>query len=380
MSFGKKKSVLPRVAKKSSVRATSRIVPVSNHQPSGCDQVIPDLDADQTLSMADIGVLAAGICEARGYPDDLLPAVAIYNVWLSQRGLPALSNMSKHMLSLWQEDLKGHGPRAGPQGDMIVRCPLFGSGFMGGFIDQLVAAGPGKKINFTSEGPMFLMLPRLSDHAQRHNVTLMVEIFSTTHSEAHTTSFILRGDDLAIYPGQVSMSKPTEVIIRVVPPEHIPSDLASQILRPDRRTQDIQVAMIDLINGARKSKRLPSITPGLPPAPQPNGVAPLKAETRQFFQRVIADNPQLVTLLRGLSKGDKSMVEAIVFGKTEDQADLSKSILMTSAGSNNDRFWSYCMNLGWMTESHDNPTAQYGGKAYQVTKTGLMGLSVLLLR
>jgi len=380
MSFGKKKTQLPRRTKRTSVWAPPRKISVPDSQFKRNIETEPDLDSYVTVSMKDIGMLAAGVCETHGYPDDFLPYVSHLNIWLSQRGFPALSLMSQHIWKQMQKDVSQLGPYAGPLGELIAPCPLIFSSLIGTYIDQLIAAGPEKKINFFSEGPSFLLLPRLSDHAERHNVSLMVVLSSHKDPNAKPRSFLLHKGMLSLYPKTDSDLRPSEVIIRVVPPEYIPTNIKECTLEPEVYSQEIQCALIELINQGRIAKGLAEIQLSPIPLPKPNGIAPLKPETRRFFRQVIYSDPYLYGLFQQLSKADKSILETIIFGKSPDKDDLSNTAIVTTNGSNNDSFYKRCLSIGWMEMAQIETGTEYGLKTYQITKTGLKGLSVLLTR
>lgn len=339
----------------------------------------------KSISVIEAGRLAAGLCEARGFPADSLPSIALNIIWLEKRGLPGLSNMGKDLFEHWNEDLRQRGPREDAHGVSTFPCPLFAAAFTKRMIDDLVNVGQEKKIDFICEGPIILLLPRLTDHALQNKIALQVEIHPADRYVDAPTSFILHDNEFAVHQGMTRLLGPANILIHIYPNEMLPPKTAFSSQHPKKETVDVQVMLLDLISMHRKGSGFNGALPfenglEISSAPrEPLGLSPLAPTTREFFNRAIDTDHVLNRAFSKLTKGDRSMLHVIVFGDAEGQGH-SNTNLVTSPSSANAVFYRQCEKIGWMTPVADDTLSQYNMVTFHVTKTGRMGLSVLLSR
>lgn len=378
MSFGKKKSALPQRAKQQqTIRAKERIVNAPSRR-TPVDDAEPDMDAMRTLTMAEVFSYAVSVCEARGYPEDSSLSFGMMAVWLAKRGMPSLSFMSKMIFENAKKDLRQQGPRQ-ENGITHMPCPLVGTAFLKTGVDELVAAGVGKAMHTIVGGPTILMASRLSDHAERHNIALHMAITPLNGPHENPTVVTVHKDEISIQPGTGSLYHPSHVTLRFVPETHIPSVETFSSPPSHRKTLIVQAALLDLIEIARKSAGLPPTALRTPDSIQVVGAPALKDETKDFFRNMIQRDFDLQNKFAKLSKSDLSMLAASITNNA-GQHDLEHGVFATTAGSANYDFYSYCTKLGWMMVYHDKTMNDYGMKTYQITKTGRMGMSVLMER
>lgn len=377
MAFGKKKSHLP---------------PVKGARPVVSQKTVyrarqePNLDEMKSVSVFEAGRLLAGLCEARGYPADALPSIALNTMWLESRGIPALGSMAKDLFEHWKEDLRERGPKQDAHGRGIMPCPLFASAFTGGMIQQLVDAGPGKKADFICGGPVQLLLPRIADHSRTHKVAVQMEIHPVDRYVDNPTSFIVHEDEFAAHGFTTSLSGPANVLLRIYPDNMLPARTAFSSHQPKVTTIRAQVMLLELIEGYRKGAGFTGSLPfeqGLAlesdtrQPPQPLGLSPLSPTTRDFFKRTIDTDTVLTQTFSAITKGNRSGLSLIVFGSADGQ-DHSNTVLMTTNLSETGVFYKHCEKLGWMMSVEDPARVHESLVSYRVTKTGRMGLSVLL--
>lgn len=381
MSFGKKKSNLPR----GQTQSLSRGLKTTAHN------AVPtlDLEANTTMSFEDTGRLIAGLCEACNYPELIVNRAALYTIWLESRGLPSHGTLAKYLMANLGVPLEDRGIFADPNGRMVIRCPLIGTARTGWLIQTLVDAGPQKKIDFICEGPVAYLIPRLSGHAVTHNIALMIEVHPTDRYVENPTSLIIHENQFALTPGTTSLSSPpANILIRILPEDYMPpkSHFADDRLKRD--VVVVQSILKDLIDEFRHKTGLSSELPfknGIPSEIQailadskkPKLRVEMSEDTKAFFHSVIDTNLHLRNCFTKLSKGNRSSLGVIVF-ETDETKELRDVVLVTTEESSTGAFYKECEKLGWMQQAHEAGVSGYGFLNYQVTKTGLMGLSLLL--
>ena len=378
MAFGKKKSSLPQPVKRSGQfnKKTRSVSAAPISQQPRTDE--PDLDAMQTLTLIEVHQYSAGLCEARGFPEASCASIGMSAAWLAQRGLPSLSFISKTIFEHVNTDLRKRGPHE-KNGMMHLPCPLLGTAFLGGYVDQLVEAGTGVAVNLTVGGPAILMASRLSDHAQRHKLALHMAISPLGRDQSNPTIVTVHQNEISIQPGSGSLYHPSHVTIRVVPPSHIPPPETFSSPKTRRKTTILQKAHIELIDMMRKAEGFPPVMQAAKATSNVPGLPYLKNETKDFFRQIIQTNYDLQQNFSALSKSDISGLMAAVTNNG-GKDNLGNMVFATSAGSPNDKFYNSCKKLSWMTDYYDKTMSNYNIKSYALTKTGRMGLSVLMER
>ena len=378
MSFGKKKSALPQQKR----RVTQRVVQIprantaSRPQPSA--ERTTDLDAMLTLTLKEVWHYAAGVCEGRGYPEDSAVGIGLAAAWLAARNMPNLAFVAKTIFNNLEADLRQMGPQ-GRNGVLHLPCPLFGSAFLGGYVDELVGAGAGKAVNMTVAGPAILMASRLSDHAVRHKVALHMAISPLEGDLSNPTVVTVYQDEISVQPGTGSLYDPSHVTLRVVPATHIPPADSFTSPQTHRKTVIVQKVLLEMIDMGRKAAGFPPVLHIPKNVKTIPGTLHMKEDTKDFFRRSIQKNFELQGFFAALSKGDISMLVAAVTNAGGEHK-LEEAVFATSLGSPNDKFYNCCKTLGWMADHYDKTMGTYNIQSYTITKTGRMGLSVLMER
>lgn len=378
MAFGKKKSSLPQRVKRTPKVTTKTHIINAPSTPKQRFQDEPNLDAMQTLTLKEIWHYAAGVCEGRGYPEDSAISIGLMAVWLAERGMPNLPFVAKTIFNNLEADLRQMGPQ-GRNGMIHLPCPLLGTAFLGNYVDQLIEAGVGKAVNMTVGGPTILMASRLSDHAQRHKVALHMAISPLQSDHSNPTLVTVHEDEISITPGVGSLYEPSHVTLRVVPATHLPP--VENFTSPESRHQTVivQKVLLEMIDMGRKAAGFPPVMNVPKIGKNVPGTLHMKEETKDFFRRIIQENFDLQGYFSALSKGDISMLVAAVTNAGGERK-LEDCVFATTLDSPNDKFYKSCKKLGWMSDHYDKTMGAYNIKSYAMTKTGRMGLSILMER
>jgi len=126
---------------------------------------------------------------------------------------------------------------------------------------------PGKKANFICGGPVFLILPRLSNHASRHGIALHIEIQPTDRYIENATAFIIYKDELAVQPGVTQLTGPADILLRIPPMDWLPPETAFTSEKDRVDAIQVQSVLIDLMTQCRDAEGLTG------PLPFENGIA-----------------------------------------------------------------------------------------------------------